>query len=284
MRGGTDMTAHTEKVTIVIPCYNDGAYLPETVRSAFDQTCQDFRVVIVDDASTDRRTREILVELERDPRIEVVRLTENGGTGNARNKGIAASATPYILTLDSGDHFAPSFLEKALAVLENSPGTGVVTCGIQEFGIHHGYWLPKGGGVQNFLADNNCCGNALFRRAFWEDAGGYDTTILYEDWDFWISGTSKGWEVHVLQEPLFFYRITGRSKSSTDAQQRAGIYRQMVRKHRQCFCDNIEQLLFEKETQVVNLYHSPNYQKFLRVLNLMFKVRRWFSVGRRGRT
>ncbi|WP_162605094.1 glycosyltransferase family 2 protein [Geomonas oryzae] len=277
------MMEHTEKVTIVIPCYNDGGYLPETVRSAFEQTCQDFRIVIVDDASTDRATREVLVELEKKSRVEVIRLAENGGTGNARNQGIAATATPYILTLDSGDHFAPSFLEKALAVFENDAGVGVVTCGIQEFGIHHGYWLPEGGGVENFLADNNCCGNALFRRAFWEDAGGYDTTILYEDWDFWISGTSKGWTVHVLQEPLFFYRITGRSKSSHDATQRADIYQKMVRKHRQCFCDNIEHLLYEKEMQLITRYNCPNYQKFLKVLNWLFKVRRLLSFGRAGR-
>ena len=265
------MTRDNAKVTIVIACYNDGAHLQESVGSALAQSCRDFRIVIVDDASTDRRTRACLDTLSCDGRIEVLRLSENRGTAHARNQGISASASPYILTLDADDLFAPSFLEKALVIIEADPKVGVVTCGVQEFGLHSGYWLPKGGGVENFLVENNCCGNALFRRAFWEDAGGYDTEILYEDWDFWISGASKGWEVHVLQEPLFFYRRTGKSKSSSDGPQKAEIYRLMVRKHRECYCAHVEEVLFQKERQLLGQYYSPSYQKYLRLLTFLVK-------------
>lgn len=268
------------KVTVIIPCFNDGFYLKDSVQSIIGQTYNNFNIIIIDDASTDHITKSVLKSLDEDYAIQVVYLNSNQGTAYSRNKGISLTNSPYILTLDANDKFAVSFLEKAVSVLDKNPSIGVVTCGVQEIGLQHFYWLPKGGKVGNLLVENNCCGNALFRKKFWEDAGGYDSNILYEDWDFWISGTSKGWEIYVIKEPLFYYRKTHKSKSTQDALQKANIYRQIVKKHKDIYCMNIEEVLYLKEIQLLTQYYLPIYQKYLKLIcwlsNASFLLRKFF--------
>lgn len=260
------------RVTVVIPCYNDGLFLEEAVASIKAQTCADYRIVVVDDASSDPATRDVLTALAGDDAVQVLYLEKNRGPAHARNEGISASKSEYILVLDATDKFAPTFMEKAVAVLDADPKVGVVTCGVQAFGLEANYWLPKGGGVKNFLVENNCCGNAMYRRRFWEDAGGYDAGVLFEDWDFWISGTSKGWEVHVIKEPLFFYRKLKRSKSTGDGVKKAETYRLMVAKHREVFCANIEDVLYQKEMQLLMQYFTPTYRKYSQLLAVLTKL------------
>ena len=89
------------KVTIVIPCYNHGAYLPETLKSVHEQTFQDFEIIVVDDGSSDPATVTILRNLEMN-RTRVIH-TANHGVSAARNRGIAEARGTYILPLDADD-------------------------------------------------------------------------------------------------------------------------------------------------------------------------------------
>ena len=77
------------KVSVVIPCYNQGAYLDEAVNSVLKQTCGDVEIIIVNDGSTDGETRRLLSAYDR-PRTQVIH-TENKGLAAARNTGIAAA-------------------------------------------------------------------------------------------------------------------------------------------------------------------------------------------------
>src|ERR1700678_3566386 len=86
-----------DDVTIVITCFNYGAFLAEAVDSALDQESGEPRVVVVDDGSPDRQT---LAALERlPPRVELVRQS-NAGVAAARNAGLALAGTPFVLVLD----------------------------------------------------------------------------------------------------------------------------------------------------------------------------------------
>ena len=82
----------TPKVSVLVPCYNLGAFLDEAIDSVLAQTFQDFEIVIVDDGSTDPATRALLADY-RKPNTRVIRI-ERAGVSVARNTAIANSSGP----------------------------------------------------------------------------------------------------------------------------------------------------------------------------------------------
>ena len=112
------------RVSVVIPCYNHGAFLQETLESLHAQTFTNFEVIVVDDGSTDALTVALLDSLV-EPGLRVIR-TENRGVSAARNRGIAEPRGEYILPLDSDDKIAPNYLEKTVTILDEDRDVGVV--------------------------------------------------------------------------------------------------------------------------------------------------------------
>jgi glycosyltransferase involved in cell wall biosynthesis len=105
------------RVSVIIPVYNGAATIERVLDSVFEQTFDDFEIVVVDDGSTD----ETAVILERfSSRIAIVRQP-NKGFCAARNAAIAKSTGEYLALLDADDFWAPTKLEKAIAILDKSP-------------------------------------------------------------------------------------------------------------------------------------------------------------------
>lgn len=210
------MIVKSPKVSVVIPCYNDKDYIQETIQSIVRQTYQNFEIIIVDDGSDDA-TKQVLQTLI-DDRTKVITQT-NWGPSAARNNGFNAAAGDYILTIDADDTVEENFLEKALAILNENTAVGAVSSHCRVFIKNHeitSTHKPTGGTLKDFLFDNNSVSFALIRKESWQDAGGYDEVMItgFEDWEFWISVTKKGWEVYMIPELLFNYRI--KDKNSVD--------------------------------------------------------------------
>src|SRR5579862_7046804 len=100
------------RVSVIVPCYNLGEYLDEAVESVLAQTYQDFEILIVDDGSTNDKTRTILSNYAR-PRTTVYR-TPNRGLAAARNFLVARARGEYLCALDADDKLHPTFLEKTV--------------------------------------------------------------------------------------------------------------------------------------------------------------------------
>lgn len=203
-------------VSVVIPCYNDKNYIQETIQSIERQTFQNFEVIIIDDGSDDA-TKQVLQGLIND-RTKVI-SQKNSGPSSARNRGFNVADGNYILTIDADDIVEEIFLEKAVAILNENAGVGAVSSHCRVFIKNHeiiSEHKPRGGILKDFLFDNNSVSFALIRKEAWRDVGGYDEAMLtgFEDWDFWISTTKKGWEVYMIPELLFNYRI--KDKNSVD--------------------------------------------------------------------
>src|SRR5690348_4353759 len=113
----TNASMTPPKVSVVVTCFNLGAYLDEAVQSVLDQTFQDIEVLIVDDGSTDEFTRELLSAYRR-PRTRVIR-TPNGGLSAARNVGAASTTGEYLCMLDADDRLAPSMIERSVTELDH---------------------------------------------------------------------------------------------------------------------------------------------------------------------
>ena len=238
------------KVSVIIPCFNHGEYIDEAVDSILNQTYQDFEIIIIDDGSTDSLTIEKLKNYNK-PKTKVIR-TENNGLPAARNKGIRYAKGQYILTLDADDKFAPAFLNKAVGILASNPKIGVVTCYAQLFGSHNAIWRPKGGGIMEFLAENNCCASSLFRKVCWEQVNGYDQDFVdgYEDWEFWIKITGKNWLIHAIKEPLFYYRVTSSSMYKQSEKISDELVKKIVQKNKKLYQRYLEYVISEKERKI----------------------------------
>lgn len=243
------------QVTVVIPCFNHGRFLDEAVDSVLAQTFTDLEIFVVNDGSTDPHTVAKLKDYLR-PKTTVLHKV-NGHLASARNHGIARAKSKYILSLDADDKFAPDFLEKAVAVLEREPRTGAVNCWSRMFGTRDEIVTSQiGGDVKNFLSHNVCSASCLFRRECWQEVGGYDEAMKqgYEDWDFWLSVTKRGWFVRNIPEPLLFYRVTGSSMVAGSDKIRPQLVRKLVQKHRELYAQHVDLVVFELELKIQRLY------------------------------
>ncbi len=107
------------KISVIVPCYNYGAYLPETIDSILTQTYPHYEVIIIDDGSNDGTTPAIIAsEAKKDKRIKVITHPKNKGVSAARNSGIKAARGKYIFPVDSDDMIHATLLEKALKLME----------------------------------------------------------------------------------------------------------------------------------------------------------------------
>ncbi len=230
--------AGTPRVSVVIPCYNAGPYLAEAVDSVRAQTFKEWEIVIVDDGSTDPATHEALAGCGA-AQARVIR-TENRGLPSARNTAIAAACAPYILPLDADDRIGATLLEEAVAVLDTRPDVGIVYCQAQFFGAQSGPWPLPAFRLPDMLLQNLIFASAMFRKADWQQVGGYKPSMKYgwEDWEFWLSLLELGRKVHCIPQPLFFYRRRPDSMTAALArhpQEQDYSFGEVLRQHRRLY-------------------------------------------------
>jgi glycosyltransferase involved in cell wall biosynthesis len=192
-------------VSIVIPCFNDGRYLPETLASIASVTHDELEVIVVDDGSTDPETLELLAGL--DPGRVLVARQDNAGPSAARNLGVSLSSGDYILPLDADDLVAPGFVGEAARVLDTSPDVGIVGAWTDLFGGHEERIVPRVPAPVDWLFDNHLPATSLFRRADFDEVGGYPPTLRWgEDWVLWVRLVARGRDVVVLPRVGLHYR------------------------------------------------------------------------------
>ena len=97
----------TPLISVIVPCYNLGAYIEETIQSVLAQTVQDFEILVVDDGSTDADTVNLLASGSW-PRTQIFR-TPNGGLARARNTLIQRSNGRFLCALDADDKLHPQY-------------------------------------------------------------------------------------------------------------------------------------------------------------------------------
>lgn len=195
------------KVSVVIPCYNQGNYVDEAVESVLNQSYRDFEIVIVNDGSSDSVTEQVLANYDL-PEIRVIH-TQNQGLASARNSGIREAMGEYILPLDADDKIGREYLEKSVSILDACQDIGIVYCEAAYFGFDNALWPLPECTTEKMLTANLVFCTALFRKSEWEKAGGYNINMVYgwEDWDFWLSLIALGKKIYRIPQVLFYYRV-----------------------------------------------------------------------------
>ncbi len=243
-------------VSVVIPCFNLGAYLDEAIQSVLAQTVQDFEIHVVDDGSTDEATRSLLASA--DWRRTTVYRTENRGLARARNLLIERSRGEYLCALDADDKLHPQHFEKTLAKFDQEPRLTFVSTRLQMFGEDDRIWPPDlRCDLPMLLCDCPVYSAALVRRAAVVAIGGYDENMPAqgdEDWDLWISLLEAGHTGVILPDILFYYRRRAGSMCDlcTRGQRHLDLVDYLTRKHRDSYRTHLLDVLLWKEKRIAD--------------------------------
>src|ERR1041385_823363 len=197
------------KVSIVIPCYNHGAMLREALASVEAVRNESLlEVIIVDDGSSDGETIRILKDVAN-AGYKVV-SQPNRRVSAARNTGIRLASGEFILPLDNDNRLRDVYLKKGVKLLKDNPGIGVIYADAEYFGEKTGRWHVQGFDLLSLIRKNFMDACALYRKALWEQVGGYDEQMPWmglEDWDFWLRVACHGGSFFHLPEIGFDYRV-----------------------------------------------------------------------------
>jgi hypothetical protein len=170
----SDAVSDLPVVSVVIPCYNAGDTLLETVESALASKYERLEVIVVDDGSTDEVTR---VALDSLPGC-VLRVEQpNSGLPAARNAGVWRASGSFILPLDADDLIEPDYVPEAVDAMTADDTLGIVYCRATKFGEVEGDWALPDFDVDRILVENCIFSCAMFRRDDWAAVGGYDETM-----------------------------------------------------------------------------------------------------------
>lgn len=245
-------------VSVVIPCFNAGETLMETLESALGSNRSIAEVIVVDDGSTDPMTLRVLDALPAGVRL--VRQ-HNAGLPGARNAGISHALGEFILPLDADDLIDPDYVTKAAQVLAAEESVGIVYCRAETFGEVEGEWALPDFTVERQLIENCIFSAAMFRRSDWELVGGYDEGMRRgrEDHDFWLRLVGLGRDVHRLDECYFRYRIRASSMNhGYTRQEYVEIYSRIFTNNLALYAQHPEALIrhrFDLMDQVNDLRH-----------------------------
>jgi glycosyltransferase involved in cell wall biosynthesis len=226
-------------VSVIIPCYNDGGTLLETIDSALSYKGKlKLEVIVVNDGSKDPQTLSILQDIEKDQVIKVI-TQENKGLPSARNTGFKAASGQFVIPLDADDLLNPAFVDVAFAKINKDEKIGVVFGDSIYFGTVNkekvNFWNQR----SQFVA-NGLNALALIRRKCWEKTGGYDESMVlgYEDWEFWINVSSHHYLLEKVDTIQYHYRQREFSLVSETVKKHYEILKYIHTKHHSIFFQN----------------------------------------------
>ncbi|MDF1673840.1 MAG: glycosyltransferase family A protein [Vicingaceae bacterium] len=249
------------KVSIIIPCYNMGAYLQETLDSVTSHPNKDdYEIIIVNDGSTDEATINLLSELEK--KGFSVLNQENQGLAKTRNNGIKLAKGNYILPLDADNKIRHNYISNSIKILQSQPDIDVVYGNRQHFGQEN-----KTIKLPNFNFPLLCHKNyidacAIYRKSIWEKVNGYDEDMPvmgYEDWDFWLRIALQGAKFHHINEVTFDYRVRNNSMLSNTFSQNKLIKNYIYSKKELTVVSSIKDC-FINANQFKHLKNSKEYK------------------------
>lgn len=283
-------------VSIICLCYNHENFIGEAIYSVFNQTYKNWELIIVNDASTDK-SKEIIDKIVKEnplQNIQTIHLKKNKGNCAAFNEGFKISEGKYIIDLAADDKFEFDKLEKQIKILENADNqTGVCFTNAtlideesNKIGNYYFDWhkkLPKDGFIFKELIRAGgmiCSPTMLIKREVLEELGGYDESLSYEDYDFWVR-SARNWKYVFLNENLTFYRKTTHSHSSTFKKKNNPHLYSTLKVCQKGFqlCQNKEEY---KSLSISVLYHFKeslkykNYKAAKGFLLLFFKLLSYF--------
>lgn len=205
-----------ELVSIIVPSYNCSKFIGDCIESVQRQTYTNWELLITDDCSKDNTVDVIKAYSDKDDRVKLFVLKENGGAAVARNNSITEAKGRYIAFLDSDDMWTPEKLEKQLEFMRQKDCALSFTSSLlcdEENNVIGLEIAPLSHTFHQSWCDNKCATSTAI----------YDTEKLgkvlmpllrkRQDWGLFMSILRKCKISYGMKEPLAYYRIGQESLS-----------------------------------------------------------------------
>lgn len=199
--------------SVVIPLYNKEEYIEDTLKSVFNQTFQDFEIIVVNDGSTDGSL--IRVNTFNDNKISVIQQ-ENLGLSAARNTGIRNAKAEYIAFLDADDLWYENYLDTQYNLVQNHKSEFIFATDIELFSSEKPILKPKAYNtdfesvITNYFAlQKNIFGpsSLVTRKGIFNKVGYFNESITYGEGDEFFIKCFSEHNLIYYSEPMVFYRV-----------------------------------------------------------------------------
>lgn len=220
-------------LSIVIPYYNLGKTLPETIDSISASTYENYEIVIVNDGSTDEYSIKLLDQYRDNPRIRVIDI-KNKGLANARNVGAEHSKGEYIAFIDADDKIDDTFYEKSIKILKQYSNVSYVYSWVQYFEGSKSVWPTFNTHIPYLLCANMLAAFTVIRKNDFLNFGKNRTEMEYgmEDYDGWVGLAANGCLGVAIPEKLNIYRVRKNSMSRQfNKKMRIYLYETSIKEH-----------------------------------------------------
>ena len=214
---------NTPLVSVVCLCYNQEQFVEEAIQSVRHQTYPNVQLIVVDDYSTDESVEVIKRTLPHYPGAEFIACSSNLGNCSAFNKGFVKAKGDFIIDLSADDILLPERIEKGVKIFQSAGAEVGVNFTdaeqIDEKGKSQGYHsdrfphdtIPHGDVYREVISRYFINSpTMMMRRAVFEKLGGYDESLAYEDFDFWVR-SARYFKYCYTAEPLVKRRIVSSS-------------------------------------------------------------------------
>lgn len=213
-------------VCVIIPAYGVNAYIADAVDSVLGQTFTDYEVIVVNDGAPPAETAELRAIMARYGERVRYMEQENGGQSAARNMAMRATRARLVAFLDGDDYWAPTLLEREMALFAADPGLALVYADAWLFGEgpHVGETFMRCIGdsrgpvtLESLLVRtvNVTMSTVVARRDAVLGAGAFDESLRYaEDLELWLRMAHAGGRMTYLREPLAYKRLRPTSLSA----------------------------------------------------------------------
>jgi glycosyltransferase involved in cell wall biosynthesis len=207
-------------VSIIALNYNQGDYLVESLDAIAAQTVRDFEIIITDDCSRDDSRQKIDNWVLRNPDLSITKLYNDTNLGLCKtlNKAVALCRGEYIKPVACDDILHDDYLHSVVEKF-NSGNAGLVFTDVQLIDgkgrlKEASNYKYNGINPEDFLNDFNALSEAqyvsapsiIYKRSLYDEVGGYDEDLVYEDWDFLLKA-QRLTKFGFINQPLVKYRV-----------------------------------------------------------------------------
>jgi len=194
-------------ISIIIPCFNSGSTIQETLKSIQEQTYINYELILINDGSSDN-TERILSDYATGKENISFHSQDNRGQANARNLGLSIAQGEYLVFVDADDKLHPNFLEECVAVFNADSTVNMVYTEMQTFERENKVYNLREFKLEEFLVTNCIPVFCMIRTCHMKSIGGFDETMgNNEDWECWIRFYKEfRGRVVKINKVLYYYR------------------------------------------------------------------------------